>query len=279
MWNSKQTMRVNRRRRGAASVLSVQARKKDHQRVRAHRNAALLLAFLALTGLGVALVLGGRTAERHLFSENPRFTVTNLVLRSDGPLRTPRLIAEFAHVSTGMNLFALSPSAIRDRLMDDPIVESAEVIRRLPGTLEIAVRERMAVARIEAPRGGYAMAIDNQAVILGPSFTHPHLPLILGVDLGGRRPGDRVDDEVLRDALRLLRRAGSSDLAELMRISRMDCTDDEVFVLTLAGGQTIRLPREHAESRLFKLAAILRNPRGRAQQVLDLTANRNFWGH
>lgn len=123
--------------------------------------------------------LAGATG-RLLFSGNPRFNLTAIDARTDGVLPQP-LLVEWAGVPSEVNLFQLSLPLVRDRLEANPIVRRAVVRRRLPGTLEIVVNERVPIARMGQVEGHMNWLVDVEGVLIRKSFQDKHLPFLLGV--------------------------------------------------------------------------------------------------
>src|SRR5262249_33872261 len=65
----------------------------------------------------------------------------------------------------------VSGAAVARRLEANPWIESAVVVRRLPGEVDIAIRERTAVARVPQTGGRFQLVAEDGAVLgtHGPS--------------------------------------------------------------------------------------------------------------
>ena len=79
-----------------------------------------------------------------------------------------RAVLETAHVHTGSNVFQLDASAAERALLKDPWVAEASITRDLPGTVRIAVTERLPVGTTE---DGSVVASDGVALPgVGPAL-------------------------------------------------------------------------------------------------------------
>ncbi|HAL91752.1 MAG TPA: hypothetical protein DCM68_01850, partial [Verrucomicrobia bacterium] len=148
--------RTNRRRE---SVLKVAARTVERRRTIRRRMGAALTLLVGIPSLGVGLYWGGGAAWRAMFAENDFFQIRKIEVTTDGSLGAEH-IREYAKVREGLNLFAVRPKEIRDMLLSVPVIENAQVGRRLPDTMVIEVAERVAVARLGRPGSGSPLAVD-----------------------------------------------------------------------------------------------------------------------
>lgn len=106
----------------------------------------MLVVALVLVGAGAA----GRLVERYVRT-SPAFAIRTI--RVEGSERLNREeILRASGVTLGRNVFEMPPEDIRARLERHPWIADATVRRRLPGTLEIDVRERRAAAVLVVDR-------------------------------------------------------------------------------------------------------------------------------
>jgi len=268
--------RGNRRQE---SVLKAAARSTQQRRLRRRRLVALLLILAGVPAVAFGLAWGGRLAWRALLSENDFFLIQHIEVTTDGTMGRGHVL-EYARVSTGTNLFAVHPRRIREALRSVPVVADVQVGRRWPDTLLIEVSERRAVARLGQPETGGILAVDSQGHVLGPSSLRPGLPAILGVRDRGLRPGDRVQDALLQDALRVLLVATRPDLRHEIPVETIDLRDPDALCVGLATGEQIQLSRDRIEEKLiyFPTMRDLARRRGLTLAVYDLTVDRNFVG-
>lgn len=95
--------------------------------------------------VGVALVLGLSTAlalgARKYVRSSPRFAVTVIEIQGHKRL-TPERIALVGGITKGINVFAVDPDAVRNKLMQEPWAQEVKVSRKLPDTIYVWVKER-----------------------------------------------------------------------------------------------------------------------------------------
>ncbi len=263
---------------GRARVLRVSARAGGDSRERAHRVVALVILLVALAGLGVAAAFGFRELGGWLFARNPRFTIKpgGLDLQSTGRLQ-PAHLRDYAHLSEGMNLFALNLAEVRRSLLTVPLIKSASVERVLPDTLRVRVSERTPVARLSAG-AGFQFAVDREGVVLGPSSRGPNLPLLTGVHEPGLSPGTHILAAPFQDALEALDYCESAGLGRHFRLSEIAVDAEDHLDLRLTTGTRVLLGRVNLKWRLDNLVVILQEAtrRGRSVVSVDLTVDSNF---
>lgn len=141
---------------------------------------AVGMRVLAAVGcIAVAVVLG-KAVEVHART-SPSFALRQVEVTGMVHLdRAAVLLA--AGVTEGQNAFVAAPEEMRERLLDHRWVASAEVERRLPGTLRIHVREHEPVAILAL--SGVTYLVSSEAVVFKQlGATDPvDLPVITGVD-------------------------------------------------------------------------------------------------
>lgn len=276
LFGKKEESRNFRKSRPRGTSLAVSARGNGKGRDRMHKIGALLLLAVALAGSVWAAATGISRAGDHLFSQNSRFTITQIDLTTNGTLPLSNL-REYAGVTEGQNLFAVDIQQIARNIERTPRVRSAEVRRVLPDKLVIRVQERTALARIAEGATGLPMAVDRDGFVLGPSVGRG-LPIISGVSESGLAPGSIVRDAKTLDALQALEVCEQSKLGALLRIQAINVKHPDYLDLALASGARVDLGRERIAWRLEKLADLIATHRelGMELEYADLTVDRNF---
>ncbi|MGD9782871.1 MAG: cell division protein FtsQ/DivIB [Kiritimatiellia bacterium] len=268
-----------RKNRPRESVLKVAARSAERRRTLGRRIGGALVLLVGIPAVLAGLVFGGRAAWLGLFEENDFFRIRRIEVTTDGNLGAGH-VREYAKVKEGMNLFAVSPQAVRESLLSVPVIAHAQVGRRLPDTLVIEVAERVAVARLGRPGSGSPLAVDAAGHVLGPSSVRPSLPAILGVRDNGLRPGDAVKDPMLQDALKVLVLCNQSELREAMSVETIDLANEEYLVVGLKTGERVLLSGPQWADKLVQLRAMLdvARDRGLGLAEYDMTVDQNFVG-
>lgn len=154
-------------------------------------------------------------------------------------------------VSSGEPIVTLDLKAVRERVMAVGWVKEAQVVRLLPDTLIVNVKEHDRLAIWQA--GGKAHVIDSHgAVIQGADAgLYPALPLVVG----------KGADAAAADILPLL-----AQRPRLMtRIDALVRVDERRWDLRLRDGSLIQLPAVDQESALIRLDAL-----DQRERLLDL---------
>jgi len=281
MWwspdNSGRKGRNRRLGRRETSVLAVRARARTAGGESAHRALAVGALLATLAALGWLSLRGAEGLRRALFSENDHFLLRRLDIRTDGHL-PPHLLREYAEVAEGMNLFTLDPDEVRRRLLRAPIIREARVRRELPDTLRLTVEERTPLAQWRSPEMDLSLAVDAEGYITGTSHHAPGLPYLTGITDTGLKPGARIGDPNAAAGLEVIRLCDANRWGALIRLAAVRVDRPDRLELTLAGRETVFLPREQLEVKLRALAGILkaiRDQRRQAEEV-DLRPDQNF---
>jgi cell division protein FtsQ len=166
-----------------------------------------LLAGLKLC-VGLAVVVAASTAVAYSLHRyaltTTRFGIRNVELEGAKRL-APDEVRSLAGIELGKNLFAFDTRAAEDRLLRDPWVSSAHVVRRLPNTLRVEITERDAAALAILGDRPFLVTSDGEPFKELKPDDPIDLPLITGVSAGDWAR-DRVGaEERLRTGVDLIR--------------------------------------------------------------------------
>ena len=177
------------------------------ERVRWGFHAAVVL--LVVCGL-FAL---GRATVREAFVKNPRFSLRQVVVNTNGSL-TAQKIVRATGLTEGENLLAIDLPQIRERIERLPEVRAATVTRDYEGTLSIQVQQRHPVAWIECAKqkllpmkSGQGWLLDEEGVLIPCEVlvkAYLRLPVIRTERLTEVAAGTRVNNVEVSAALQLL---------------------------------------------------------------------------
>lgn len=140
---------------------------------------------LAVLAVITVLVLGGIALTRSSLLDVDRITVTG----ADSSGRDAVLAV--AAIPTGESMVSVDVSKVETRLEQLPWVAEASVSRSWPGTVDIEVTERVAVA--VAGEGSAAVLVDAEGRILGPAVGRRSLPAVGSTSPG--EPGTFLSDD------------------------------------------------------------------------------------
>ena len=200
---------------------------------------------------------------------SPRFLITEVTVTGAGRLR-PEDVAAASGIGPGTNFFRLDRDAVVARLETLPLVRRADLVRRFPNQVTLAIEERRPFTLVHA---GQLHWIDEQGVNLGPESRAVALraPVLTGLapsDLagdGGVSPRVAAGVSLLRMLLR-------SETGLIQQISEIDVSRPDGPVLYTVDGVEVRLGADDWEGRLARLQGVLAQLRagGEAVGAIDL---------
>lgn len=216
--------------------------------------------------IGAGLAVLGAVALGALWAlTSPRFTVTEVAVSGASRLRPEEIVAA-SGIGPGTNLFRLDRAAVVARLEALPLIRRADMVRRFPNQVTLAVEERRPFTLAHAGRLHW---IDEQGVNLGAEAraVAPTAPVITGLgptDLAGDggAPSPRVAAGI--SLLRVLLR---SETALLQQISEIDVSRPDGPVLYTVDGIEVRLGADDWEARLGRLQGVLAQVRAGGEPV------------
>lgn len=237
------------------------------------RFITIVLLFFVLIGIAIGLRMGLAAINHKLFAGNSSFEIQHLIVSCDGRLTEER-IREYTGLAEGMNLFEFRFKEIEKSLAQVPVVESVYLERKLPHTLIIKVKERMAVARISGrQQRPFPFVVDRYGFILPPRQSSASLPLIKGLDTELRLgvPSGNPDVETALQIISLCESTGY--LRTYVQIESLDVKYSDFIDMRLKGGIKVRMPRFSIKSKLQNLATVIKIAQGQGKRVqeVDLT--------
>lgn len=256
MWfregEEKATRRANRRKRAdGGQLLQVSVRSQEQKRARVRWISAVVTLLVAVVGCAWVGILGADWVRAQLFASNPLFIIHNLDIRTDGTLK-PQELREQYNLQPGLNLFAVNISKIHADLLTLPVVRSVEIRRQLPDTLVLRIGERLAVALLVTDKMN--LPVDREGHALVPRAAVARLPVILGGQVSGLKPGIQIVDTKIRDALTVLDLCDILHITDQVRINAIQVNHPDRLELRLTSGEQVLLARTQMEDHLRKLA-------------------------
>jgi len=105
----------------------------------------------------------------------------------------PSEIIEVSGIEAGTNLLRLSTGTIEEELRNAfPYIESVRVRRRLPHTVELALTQYQPQAALIYHDGLAFIILEGKLLERGARDLPPGLPLVRGISLEGREPGEML---------------------------------------------------------------------------------------
>jgi len=164
----------------------------------------------------------------------------------------PGSIRQFAGVSKGDPLLKIDLKKVRRNVVSHPSIKDATVIRELPDTLRIAVKERTSTAVV---LGREFALVDQEGVVMSLQNSYPEgYPVITGIS-EPLVPG-RVIVE-LQPAMEVLSGIARSGLIVPDQISELGVDGEQIKVSLVGTGTVLVLDRGNADVQIGKLVRLM----------------------
>jgi cell division protein FtsQ len=151
-------------------------------------------------------------------------------------LLTEQEVADLAALKGGERLFDVDLYEVQQRILGQPMVRKASIVRQLPSSVRIDVEERSPIAFITT---GQMYAIDAEGMLLPQrlSSTQFDVPVISGVGrIESGIPGARLKQKEVREALEILTLAKDHGLFHL--VSELSMQDgNDVIIYSIDGAE------------------------------------------
>jgi hypothetical protein len=268
-----------KKRSGHRQVLHVSASASSQKKARMRRTAVFVLVpVIAIVAAGT-IYFGIVSAGRAMFTANERFAITNLDIRA-GDVTTVDLIKEYTGIKEGMCLFEMNIEQVRrDFLRSTPHVKSMDIVRQLPGTMKIAIVERVPVARIGTMG---SMVVDEDGCVFWHRTAAPGLPVIAGYKGEPPQLGATVSGmaQAAIEALDVCEdpgfgmSVGAIDIGNdgyLALYANCAGTKREIDVAWKGMGKRTAESKRHLSERLSRVAQTLQSVQGRKMLKINAT--------
>ena len=231
----------NVRQRRQQHLLDVKVRSRRATQHRVRRAMGVLSKVIFTAVMVAAAYLGMREAARRLFFENPDFQLKTIELQTDGTLQREQVL-KAADLREGENIFTVNLAEVQDRIQELPQADEVQVVRKLPGEIDIRVVERKPVAWITSEKdisdpfaSDTAFLVDARGVLMKQKKLLPEylgLPLILGCSSEALEAGKVIESPEAKNALELLRLSARSFLQMRFQIREIDISKGYCLLVT-----------------------------------------------
>ena len=232
---------ANQRQRRQQHLLDVKVRSRSATQQRNRQ----LLVFASKFALGlvvcVGLYVGGREGAKRLFFDNPDYRLSTIEIQTDGTLPREQIL-QTAQLREGENIFRVNLELVRDALQQLPQIDDVQVVRKLPGEIDIKIIERRPVAWITGEKeisdpfaSEAAFLVDARGVLMKEKKLLPEylgLPLIAGCSSESLEAGKIVESAEAKAALELLRLSTGSFMQTRFQIREIDVSKGYCLVVS-----------------------------------------------
>src|SRR6266478_1721935 len=253
-----------RRRQQHLLAVKVRSRRATQHRVRKVLAVFSKLAFLA--GLCAAIYIGAREGAKRFFFENQDYQLRTIELQTDGTLQREQIL-KVADLHEGENIFSVNLGRVRDSVQRLPQVDDVEVVRKLPGEIDIRVVERKPVAWITGDKqisdpfvSDAAFLVDARGVLMKEKKLLPEylgLPLISGCSSESLEAGKVVESLEAKTALELLRLSTRSFMQTRFLIREIDVSKSYCLLVTDKNHARVTFALNDLEAQLQRLEQFL----------------------
>jgi len=213
----------------------------------------IVLGLALLVGTAAALAWG---AHRYAMT-TPRFAIQEIVVEGTRRLSRDQLLA-LGGIRRGDNVFSLDVERAEQAVLDNPWVESARILRRLPGEVRIEIHEREARALVVV--GGKTLLVSEDGLPfkqLEPQDPHD-LPLVTGLSVLALARDEQAELEQLQGALGLLGAYERLPFAQAYPAEEVHLDDRGHAVLTIGSqGTALHLGAGPWKQKLLRAGRIL----------------------
>jgi cell division septal protein FtsQ len=263
----KRNLRVsNRRQRRQQHLLDVKVRSRKAVQHRNRRVLVFLSKIALVMALGAGIYIGARAGARRLFFENPDYRLSTIEAQTDGTLQREQIL-QTTGLHEGENIFRVNLARVHDRLQQLPQVDEVQVVRRLPGEIDIKITERKPIAWITTEKqisdpfsSEAAFLVDARGVLMKEKKLLPEylgLPLILGCTSESLAAGTVVESFEAKTALELLSLSTRSFMQTRFQVREIDLSKGYCLVVTDKNHTQVTFGFNNLETQLQRLEKFL----------------------
>lgn len=162
---------------------------------------------------------------------SPIFNIKNITVSGNSKLSADTIIS-LSGLNIDQNIFNFWTNDIKEAVKQNAYIDTVEVKRKFPDTVEINVKERVTTYMLTL--GNAYVYLNNQGYILEITAKKLEVPLLIGYNTTAEEivEGNRLNEtdlEKLNDILKITEAA--SDIENL--ITKIDMTDNNNYILTM----------------------------------------------
>src|SRR5216117_2324571 len=256
----------NVRQRRQQHLLDVKVRSRRATQHRIRRALGVLSRVILVAALCGAAYAGVREGAKRLLFENSDFQIKTIELQTDGTLQREQVL-KAVDLHEGENIFKVNLARVHDSIQQLPQTDEVQVVRKLPGEIDIRVVERKPVAWITSEKeisdpfaSDAAFLVDARGVLMKEKKLLPEylgLPLILGCASESLAAGKTVASPEVKAALELLRLSTRSFMQTRFQIREIDVSKGYCLVVTDKNHSRVTFGFDNLDTQLQRLEQFL----------------------
>ncbi len=205
---------------------------------------------------------------------SPDFQISNFEIKGNYFLQKSQVRRLAKQGVFGQNIFRANIQLVADRLRDNPWIETAEVSRKMPDTLQVKIKERTPFAKIEMT-DGKVFLIDRKAFLIEKVESHEYqvLPTIQLNDDTYYEIGSSLQSEEVESGIGFIAKIFSiKNSDQVINFTSITMEEGDRYILKTPS-TSVRLSEESLKENLDKLriASKIIRQEGLKVKSIDLT--------
>ena len=213
---------------------------------------------------------------------SPIFDIRNIEVSGNIKNSKERIIS-FSGLELYNNIFKFNKGLIREKIKENAYIESVEIIRKLPSTVQIEIEEREAKYMLQFADS--YVYINTQGYMLEISNEKLDIPILVGftTDLSNIKAGNRINVDDLNKmnmVIKIYEAAKSNGLGEL--ITKIDISNEKNYTIILEKeGKKVYLGDcSELNTKILYLKSILETSQGKSGELflnVDLNSQEAYF--
>lgn len=212
-----------------------------------------------------------------LFLLSDLFNIKEIKVINNNKISAQEII-ELSSLKTNENMFKFLRMSVEEKIKQNPYIESADIDRKLNGTIEIEVTERVATYMLLL-ENQYAY-INNQGYILEINEEKLELPIISGYTTESLEPGKRLEEDDLKKldtVIQIIKMANERTLEN--KITNINIEDEKDFLLSIESESKIIHfgNSSNINDKFINIKAVLNDTVGQKGEIFVKDLNKVFF--
>lgn len=234
------------------------------------KQAKIVFGMIVFVAIGILLLC------------SPIFDIKNIEVLGNIKNSKERIIS-FSGLELYNNIFKFNKGLIREKIKENAYIESVEITRKLPSTVQIEIEEREAKYMLQFADS--YVYINNQGYMLEISNEKLDVPILIGftTDLSNIKAGNRInvaDLNKMNMVIKIYETAKSNGLGEL--ITKIDISNEKNYTIILEKeGKKVYLGDcSELNTKILYLKSILETSQGKSGELflnVDLNSQEAYF--
>lgn len=254
----------------------MQAKKKKVKKVSKKTNSKkkkIRLKILKWTSLFVLII-----AAITLFLLSDLFNIKQIKVTQNNKISEQEIV-NLSGLKTNENMFKFLSFQVKEKIKTNPYIENIKIHRKIDGTVEVIVKERVTTYMLLLEDSQYAY-INNQGYILEITSEKLEVPTITGYITKGIEPGNRLmveDLQKLNTVIQIMNTAKVKNLAA--QITNINIENEKDFLITMESeNKIIHFGDDSSVNEKFvKLIAVLEDTVGQKGEIFVKNINKIYF--